>query len=446
MPISKWKRRCLTGVAFVAILGTIDYAVDFALTPYNGLSHVIWQDFRRTDDIDLIYVGTSLGSRSYVPTTFDQVTGMSTFNLSSNGQRLSDSYKAIQTAIHDKHINYVVLNLEYGQRIQSINSTVVYNRAMVEDKGPLEKLMNTASVCRSVGLKKKESIQVLFPWVFDHVTPGHVLDNIKVKMNPERDVSWKSHWEHYIGQGSFQGSGMVNVHLKSNKGLKQVYKVKDASGIFPDRVFEDLGRICELCNANNVKLMVTFSPKPVFSILGVAKEHFEFDKKLKQFFASYGVPYYDFVLLKSDRFHNSDDYYYDHEHPNPEGSINFTMAFADFFKHWKAGDPVDDYFYTPEEYLASIHYIDASYFNNNVKEQGIQLHGISLNGIGITPEFEYQLWDDQSKRYQTIREYSQNPDFTFVPLQKGKYKLRLNVRQAGSSVLQEQYFEKTVSF
>lgn len=446
MPISKWKKRILTGVAFVAILGAINYAADFALTPYDSMSQTIWRDYRKVNQIDMIYVGTSIGNRSYIPATIDRDTGLSSFNLSSNSEQLSDSYQAIQKAINEKHIKYVVLNLDYSSKFESVNSMVAYNQAMMEEDSITKKLVNMIAVCRKAGLHKKESIQVLFPWIFNHVSPNHIISNVKKKLNLPDNDDWHSNPLYYCGRGAFERYETVDIHTASDRGPKQVYNIKQSADIFNDKAYKELANICKVCKDNNVELLVAFSPKPFYSVLGLENGQFEFDNQMRSFLQSFDVPYYDFILLKPRIYINHDHYFYDFEHPNVIGSINYSLAFADFFNHWKAGDPVDDYFYTPEEYLQSIHFIDATYFESKVKGQRMELHGISLNGTGIIPEFEYQLWDDNSKEYRTIREYSENPDFTLVPPQKGKYRLRLNVRQAGSSVLQEQYFEKTVSF
>lgn len=453
MLISRKQRNIISFALFIILFFLVNIGIDFALKPYDGMSARIWDAFYEESNVDMIYFGSSIGNRAYDPETVDAITGLKSFNLSSNDQPIVASYWGIKKVLNDRPIRFVILNLDYSNigSYENNNAKVSYMQALSQYESLWHRISDYIMLARDCGLKEKESINVFFPWIYNHVSLNRraIIDNIHKKI----DYSYASTHE---GNADFLARGHIepkNVEYKSinldkdiRTNSKNHYKIKDSHMAISSKAYQTFEDIINLCQREHVKLIVTFAPRPAFDSLSLGNDYFHINSELRDFFASYGIPFYDFNMLKKDFWTNSDRYYYNFEHLNQYGSESFSAAFARFFNKLQAGEDVSSLFYTKEEYLTSIDYIAGVLFNTRKGRDKIFVHALSYHGLYIKPEYEIQVYDEQTGDLISTRGYGADTDYSFAPAHKGAYRIRVNARQVGSEIPYERYCEKKVAF
>lgn len=452
MLISK-KKIVFSVLLFVALFLALNEAVNFAMKPYKGPSERIWSDFYGEQSIEMVYVGDSLGNRAYDPEVIDSYTGLRSFNLSSNNQPLTASYWGLKRAIKTNPVKYVILNVDYSnlEGYESLNAKVSYIQALSQFDNPFSKALNISMLARECGLKKKESVNIFFPWIFNHVSLNQktLISNIRKKLDENYAADHPESID-FIRRGHYEPKAVefksVDLDKEVKTNSKNFYKMSDPQGAALKNADKAFNKIIKLCRDNHIQLIVTFTPHPAFDSLSLGKDYWGINEELSHYFVTQGVPFYDLNMLKKEFWLNEDKYYYDFEHMNRYGSESFSTAFARFFNRLQAGEDVRSLFYTREEYLASIGYIAGVLFDTYNGDNEISIHTSSYQGLSVTPEYEIHVYDEQSGDLVSLRDYSADTDYSFVPMHKGSYRIRVNARQVGSGVPYERYCEKKVTF
>lgn len=438
---------------FVVVFLTLNEAINFAMKPYEGSSERIWKDFYCEQNIDMVYLGSSIGNRAYDPDVVDSYTGLKSFNLSSNSQSLIASYWGLERAIKTNPVKYVILNIDYSslRKYEILNAKVSYVQALSQYDNLLSRLLHFSTLARECGLKKKESVNIFFPWIYNHVPLKRktITANIRKKL----DANYASDHpgsDDFLDRGHFVPRNgeyeSVDLDKKAGTNSTSYYKINNPEKVVSQDHYKNFDKIISLCRDNHVQLIVTFAPRPAFDTLSLGNSYFEINDFLRRYFKKQGIPFFDFNMLRKDFWTNDDKYYYDFEHMNQYGAESYSAAFARFFNMLEAGENVAPLFYSPEEYLASIDYIGGVLFQADKKNDSVSIHISSYQGTGVHPEYEVQLFDNESKGYITLRDFSTESEYEFRPAQKGKYKIRINARRVGSTVPYERYCEKSIDF
>lgn len=453
MLISKKKRLIFSLCLFIAGFIALNGALSFALKPYKGLSEMIWSDFYGEKNIYMLYFGSSIGSCDYDPRVIDSSTGLKSFNLSSNSQPLIASYWGLKRAIMANPSKYVILNVDYSnlESHENMNAKAAYVQAFSQQDNLFTKVLNFFVLAEECGLKEKESLNIFFPWIYNHV--GFKRKDIYANIRKKLDDNYaKEHPEDtdLMTRGHFEPTNVKFKSVDLDKAVgtnsKSYYKITDPHRAVSSNAYKTLDKIIYLCQDNQIQLIVTFAPRPAFDSLSLGNSYFEINDTLRHYFEERGVPFYDLNMWKKDFWRNDDRYYYNFEHMNQYGAESFSAAFAKFFEMIQHGEDVTSLFYSPDEYLASIDYIAGVLFQATPKEDAVSIHISSYQGTGVQPEYQVQVYDKQSDGYVTLRDFSTDTNYVFRPSEKGKYKIRVNARRVGSMVPYERYCEKSIDF
>lgn len=81
-------------ILFVILFILMNLLLSYFLVKANGPSEVMWKDFRKTEKIDTVYLGSSFSQMTFNPYIIDENTGWNSFNMGTPGQ--PDMYHIIQ--------------------------------------------------------------------------------------------------------------------------------------------------------------------------------------------------------------------------------------------------------------------------------------------------------------------------------------------------------------
>lgn len=447
MQTSKGKIRkiVLKIVVFFGIAALLNALLTFLITPYASPSQEMWKHYYRLENrkVDMVYLGTSMSYTSINPQITNEMTGYHAYNMGSNAQSYANSETALERAIRDHHIRKAVLVLDYAYLEEGSENhgrpDTVFIHAMNQGRPLSERLKNDASFLFNPNyFGKSQSMNFWFPWVNSGVS-GNLkarMDNIGAKLGlvtlkPGNGNNLRNRY------GFKPWYRQINYNKMNEESQKWFKKNLSRESV------KNLNAICSLCRENHVDLTVIVTPGPTSNVLSYGKSYFSRMETMKDFFSRRGVPFYDFNLAKPYLYAGNPSYYKDNDHLNVEGAAVFSETMGRFLNAEKQGRDLSDEFYTPEEYLASIHYIDSVYLSAGAKNgKGIYAKAKAYTGTDVKLEYSWKVKRISASAPEgeevERRGYSPDPDFFYIPKQAGTYQIKVYVRQAGS-----RHYERT---
>ena len=429
---------CVKILAIVLVFALGNTVLNYVLVPYGSKSEIMWTDYYAQDDIDTIFVGTSITERTIDPSIIDKKWDCTSYNMATPLQQLPESLNAIETAYRDHGITRVVLGIDFD--LLDEDAMLSPSNAFLSMKFPHESISEqVADVTEALSYasywESRDSLNMLCPWIYNHVdpNPSAVIQNVKMRLNgttlydaaEANEPGWT-----YRGKGY----GTYSKTPKSLKTTQALYVDKIGRAEFSDEKFACLQDICDFCNQNGIELIAVNLPQTTASVLDYGAEFVEQSSELKAFFASQDIAFYEFNLAKSSLFVAKDEYFSDWQHMNRDGSTAFTKAFANLINKVDAGRDVSDQFCeTFDEYCAEIDRIAGVRVEANVTQDvGIELQATALAGSGIEVAYRFSVYDTEKEKWVTLQKYGSSNSCVFEPEERGNYKVRCEVREAGS--------------
>ena len=203
-------------ILFVILFILMNLLLSYFLVKANGPSEVMWKDFRKTEKIDTVYLGSSFSQMTFNPYIIDENTGWNSFNMGTPGQPLDQTKEALTAAIQEKHIKRAVLifGIPSLELTQNANARATFARARNYGCSLLEKLrLDWNYVTNSENFNTEASLTYFFPWVYNGVDfePKKIAENLKIrKESKDANASSKkvAGYMEYIGKGYAYSSGV----------------------------------------------------------------------------------------------------------------------------------------------------------------------------------------------------------------------------------------------
>ena len=434
-------------VVFVVLLVLINEACNFALEPIGSASDTMWSDYVKEEDLDMVYTGSSFSLRAFNPYIIDEALGTNSYNMGTPMQAINQTYVAIKTAIEEHNLDTVILALNYStlEFERPAAAKVAFYRAKGQNEPFIERMLDMIMFTLDEDNRTEcTSINFLFPWIYNHVNidRNSIITNIRDKMagKTEETVTEGVPESVYVGKGFGYYVGELDYNTIGNMNSKTSY-----TNVFFADAFEVIIDIIELCKKNDVELIAVNVPRPALDIVSYGEDYFVKYERIRQLFAENGAVYFDFNLIKPEIMEIKEEYFVDIEHFNEEGTKQFSASFAKFLQLYKGGENMEQFFYSPEEYLQTINYITNTYFEAQMQEDGILLEANAYHGTGVVPEYEFSLWDDKTDTYTVIREYSKEREFLFKPTEQAdSYYICVKARQVGDKIEYERFYKMEV--
>ena len=432
-------KRILKALAVIVFAVAVNYAISFALVPYGSKSEVMWNDFRQTEDLDMVFLGTSLVERAVNPNVIDDALGTSSFNMATPSQTFEDSYLGLEEAIRNHHVKRAFIGIELGD-LDRKNSTKsgVYVREKVRGESFGDALHDwTTSIDADTWLNDPVAFSMLlFPWQIQHVAPSRIVKNVKMKLDGtsvyEAAKINEKGWNYY-GKGFGGYTNTFSFVVAPTRYYVNDYKLKNLVEPDDDRL-EVLARICELCDEKGVDLVFFVNPLADYHIISFGKKYEEVSGWLKGFVASRGATYWDFNLATPELFENENAYYSDYQHMNLDGANALSAAFVTLIRCLDEGCSTDDFFCSYDERIAQVDSIaSAGFASMGCTEDAIEMKATAVAGSSVEVEYRFSAkFVGGEGGYTVIQDYSESARCSYAPLERGFYQIKLEVREAGS--------------
>ena len=303
--------------------------------------------YTRDKSIDNVFVGSSHVLCDVEPFMLDEINGEYNFNLSCPQQRMDTSYYLLREAAEDNRLKHVYIECYY----LCMTDHEIWDRAsgnykvsdyigdpdhfaaawLISDE--MKPSLNSLAI-RMHASDKDHMLENIFPFVryreklFDW---EYMSNRLSVSMSKEEP-------EYFLHLDYEEPDGTPWVQEYREKGdLYSTGRNLDCEKIFPkDRDLTKYGmgkqskaylkKAIEYCLDKNIPVTLFVSPIMDFQLLSTG-DYDNYVRELRTVADEYGVPCYDFNLIKRDRLDiKHGEYYMDPEHLNTTGSELYTKV------------------------------------------------------------------------------------------------------------------------
>ena len=328
MQLSKYVKRTIKAILFVAIFALLIVVLDASFEMDESATEDMLTRYSHTDDIDTIFVGNSAGEM-LDDRLFSSLTGTDAFNMCTPSQGLSVSCKNIEMAASHHRIKDVILFVTFdvldSESYDGIDH--LYDRT-VDSSSPFwvrVKRSIERDFARSVSsdvINTEKSVNVWIPWENE---TAHGFENVRGNL--------QKRWSRLI-KGERLG---CNIAFDLNS---RVYETEPGELTDEDKAFleEDINRIsamsvpedllavdkvrlleniCVFCRDNDIRLKVIVTPHRTDyfdRFEGYRDNAGEISAYLRDFLQKRGVMYYNTEDDPDVHEVLPDEYFYDWEH------------------------------------------------------------------------------------------------------------------------------------
>ncbi len=351
--VQKGVRMVRKALFFLLLFVVVDVIAGFVIGQYATLSAVAWSDFRSAENPCTVFVGSSFAERGFDAIAYDEErcasgasdTGLS-YNIATSGQTLSMSFDSIDDAIN-AGVKRIVLGVgcESFRSVEYPRSDIPYLLARYEDR-PLELLRQLADVALQPHIiGTKDSLNVLFPWVFDAETSRSLIDNVRERLAGE---SRGKAAEKIIDHWYYKGRGYGNYDYTLKEDDKRT-STSCYGAIVPDEgTFVLFEQICQKCHDAGVDLVVVSTPHPDYDIASEGDAYNTIMARVQKTAQDRGATFFDFNRVIPQAMSLQREDFCDFEHLNLSGAEKFTRAFARVLTRYEAGEDTSTCFASNE--------------------------------------------------------------------------------------------------
>ena len=437
-------RKILAVVIILAIVGLGINVATFFLTPYGSKSELMWHDFRETEGLDTVALGTSLMERAYDPSTVDPILGTSSFNMSTPSQAAAESYLGLKEAIEAHDIETVIYGVDFDNFIGEywMYPGRVYLKEKWKGDDLATRFADLAYVLDgSDWMSDEESINWLFPWTEQKAKK--ILRNAKMRLDGtplvEAAETNEPKW-HYYGRGYGNYLGKFNYNGQKQEDYVQHYGYLGDEEV-GEHQLENLADIADLCAENGIEFIAVAPALPEFSLIGLEDYFEKVDDAIRETVEAHGGEYYNFNLAKEGFYEPDPEHFADCQHYNRDGGTAFSEALAQLLAARRAGEDVSSWFTDYSTRLSRIDRISTVQFTEEPAEGGgCLITARAFAGPDVEVEYKFRVRDEETGKYKMLRDYSTDPTYLFDPEEPGVYKIQVQVRQVGSD---EKYERRT---
>jgi len=347
MRIFKWMR-------FLLVIVVLNIVLSFLLEPARGASEMMWRSYYEQEEMDTIFVGSSLCKGTFNPKIFDERLGIKSFNMGTPSQAMSQTFRSVEVAMEDHDIKTVIYGMGYSSLKHDPlgEAELTFEKARVQQKGGVEGFLATLSYLYSEEIRNDEkSINFLFPWLYnrEEISLEMIKYNVKLKLQ-------------YMKRGSidfgaiddktfYKGYQNADDRVVNYDNRWEVNTYRHYEAEFNEGMMDELEKLMQLCHERDVDLIIINTPRPSFDTISCYTYYEANQQELMSLCDQYEVDYYDFNLAKQEAFESKPEYYADYEHLNEVGAEVFCESLCDFLIRRENGEEVATEFLTLDEFL-----------------------------------------------------------------------------------------------
>lgn len=447
-------RRIATLLATLAAIVAVDVALCLLLEPFGAHTELVWTEYRRTEQIDTIIVGSSTAAYNLDPAALDAGLGSTSFNLGTPGQSLDDHLSSLEQAAADHDLRRAILCVGYESLCTQpyMNASVVFTQSKCLGEPPAQVL---ADVWRLVSndyyFDRHYSLSCAFPWAYDHVdvTWDNIAANVRNRLEGDVVEAGRRYTERIGANWQYVGQGYGGVHFEVSDqyALNQVFAAAHEP-TFNEQSVATYRKICDFCRERGIDLYVMAVPYTPSALHDHAEHYVQNMREMRDIALDAGAHFFDFNLLHRDVFDPDQTWYCDQVHLSDIGAREAGTLFARLVADVEAGRDVSGLFfdYTDEGWDAlweSIDFVDSVNLGWQQVEGGVELTATCITGPSTPVEYRYEVFDEASDSWVVTRDYDPDPTYLLAG-QSGGTQVRVYAQATTGHQDRPRWLETTV--
>ena len=316
------KKFIINLLVFSTVFGLIITLLGFKL--HNGAKFIgayyedRWNEFYSIDEtknVNIIFLGSSHCYRSFIPSVFDSINNISSFNLGSSSQTPQTSYFVLKEALRYKKVDKVILEV-YSGSISTFDNfaNALLNFDMIKSIDVKVPLMLTAD-------NYTDMLEAILPAYRYNNYLSTLYKNIEVK-----DVS--------VSEDGLTMKYSDKGYVKTIAGSSFVFKSNFDSVIidrtqFSDKNINSISMISEMCKENNIELILVTQPLNPNYYRSI-KNYSVFHNTIDSIAINNNIKYIDGNYHPEIGLTHKD--FYDTGHMLYSGAVKFSTWFANELK------------------------------------------------------------------------------------------------------------------
>ena len=147
---------------------------------------MMWSGYYAQEEIDTIFIGSSLCQGTFDPRIFDERLGVKSYNMGTPSQAMPQTLRALEVALADHEIETVIFGMGFSSmKLYAVEEAeLTFERARAQQKGGIESIKTALSYIYSEDVRNKEnSVNYFFPWLYnrDEISVEMISYNVSAK-------------------------------------------------------------------------------------------------------------------------------------------------------------------------------------------------------------------------------------------------------------------------
>ena len=341
-------------VSFILVLVAVNLLLCFLIEPEGGASKRMWAGYYAEENLDTIFVGSSLCQQTFIPEIFDKELGIKAYNMGTPSQAIPQTRRAIEVALSEHDIKTVIFGMNFSSlKYDPIpEAEMTFESARARQKGGMKGALATLSYIFSEDVRGDEdSINFLFPWLynFEDYTVETMKKNATEKIAELKEEIATGVVDETDGLLKGFRNDDRSVFNYDNMWVTNSYWNYEA--YFSSDMLAEFEEMLQYCNENGIELILVNTPQPAFDLVACHEYYEKNERRLLGICEQYGVDYYDFSLAKPEIYEINAKHFCDNEHLNRQGAEDFCYKLCEFLGRRANGEELDEYFYSVEEFM-----------------------------------------------------------------------------------------------
>ena len=328
MQRSKYIKRILKAILFIALLVIFTKVLDAAFTLDENSTENMLTSYSRTEEIDTVFIGNSVGEMMDTD-MYSTLTGTHAFNMCTPSQSMEISYRNLSMAAsHHEIKNAVILmsldmvNADDYSGIEQLYDRVVdssspwHERILISLKRKYQKSIDPDI------FNTEESINVFIPWQ-NETAHGfkNITDNLTRRFNRlihneplGKDIAFDLNSIRY---GRISGDLYKDEEALLEDDIKEASMLDIPTGMLSPGNLMRLAKICKFCSSNGIDLKVIVTPHRT--------DYYERYAAFREYSVIADEYLSDFISKRGQMYYNTEDdpdlheilpdaFFYDKEH------------------------------------------------------------------------------------------------------------------------------------
>lgn len=254
-----------------------------------------------------------------------------------------------------------------------------------------------------------DAFEKTFWWHCDYVSG---LNRIKQNIQIKQSDAYRNYETEWIKEGVFEYKG------KGFYAYKDMIECDNVSiDILPEETnktivggknIDPLQKIIDFCKKRGCKVVLLIAPVPDREIAAM-NNYSSYSEWIKQFAEENEVVYWDMNYAKDELWSHDTELFNDVAHLNETGADQFTEAVCKLIQMEERGEDTEKFFYSWEEYLASIEDVVAVCYEVYLDENGEEyIKADCITGSNSEVEYSFVVVAEDEDDEKILQEFEDN--------------------------------------